>query len=453
MAILGRRPTSGRNSSGQAPAGLDASVAHSMVYQIGLSRRRAACTLAIGRPPGCALAPPPVASRRMLCLDRITLREIQLALKEPFRISSGVDVRRGGSCSSSSRDRDGAIVWAECVALALAELHAGNDRHRVARDPRMARAAPARRDASTARTTCTTCSRANIRGHNMAKAALEMGCWGARRRARAACRSPRCSAARATALPTGISLGIQPAPDAARRSAPSPRVAAGYRKIKLKIQPGQDVEYVARRARRARRRRRDHGRRERRVHDRRRRRTSRELDAFDLIMLEQPLGADDLLQHAELQRRMTTPICLDESITDVDARARHDRARQRADHQHQARARRRIHRVEGDSRRLPRRAAIPVWCGGMLESGIGRAYNVALASLPNFSLPGDLSPSARYWARDIVTPEWTMDARRHGRTCRAIAPGLGVDGGRRLHRIAHDATRGSARVRDAVAVS
>ena len=66
-----------------------------------------------------------------------------------------------------------------------------------------------------------------------------------------------------------------------------------------------------------------------------------------------------------------------------------------------------------------RDAGVPVWCGGMLESGIGRAYNVALASLPNFSLPGDLSPSARYWARDVVSPEWTMDAQRHGRACRA----------------------------------
>jgi o-succinylbenzoate synthase len=69
---------------------------------------------------------------------------------------------------------------------------------------------------------------------------------------------------------------------------------------------------------------------------------------------------------------------------------------------------------------LLRGARVPVWCGGMLESGIGRAYNVALASLPNFTLPGDLSPSARYWARDVVTPEWTMDARGHG--ARAARP-------------------------------
>src|SRR6185436_8225538 len=121
-----------------------------------------------------------------------------------------------------------------------------------------------------------------------------------------------------------------------------------------------------------------------------------ELDAFDLIMLEQPLGDDDLVRHAALQRRMRTPICLDESITSVD----------RAEDMIALRSGRIVNikpgRVGGFSASkaihdVCQSAEIPVWCGGMLESGIGRAYNVALASLPNFSLPGDLSPSARYW--------------------------------------------------------
>ena len=140
-------------------------------------------------------------------------------------------------------------------------------------------------------------------------------------------------------------------------------------------------------------------------------------------MLEQPLGDDDLVRHAELQRRMSTPICLDESITSVD----------RAEDMITLGSGRIVNikpgRVGGfqPSRAIHdvcRAAGIPVWCGGMLESGIGRAYNVALASLPNFSLPGDLSPSARYWARDIVTPEWTMDAE--GMVHVPTAPGLGV---------------------------
>ncbi len=148
------------------------------------------------------------------------------------------------------------------------------------------------------------------------------------------------------------------------------------------------------------------------------------LDRYNLMMIEQPLASDDLVRHAALQRRLTTPLCLDESITSVDrvedmltlhsgrivnikpgrvgglaaARAIHDRCAA---------------------------AGVPVWCGGMLESGIGRAYNVALASLPNFVLPGDVSPSARYWQRDIVTPEWTMDAAGMVPVPRD-RPGLGV---------------------------
>jgi O-succinylbenzoate synthase len=150
-----------------------------------------------------------------------------------------------------------------------------------------------------------------------------------------------------------------------------------------------------------------------------------ELDEFHLIMLEQPLGADALLQLAELQRRMTTPLCLDESIIDL----------QRARDMIALDAGRIINikpgRVGGFTvskaiHDVCRAANIPVWCGGMLESGVGRAYNVALASLPNFTLPGDLSPSARYWARDIVTPEWTMDTDGLVRVPRETA-GLGIE--------------------------
>jgi len=115
------------------------------------------------------------------------------------------------------------------------------------------------------------------------------------------------------------------------------------------------------------------------------------------------------MQHAALQRQLTTPICLDESITTID------RARDMIALKSGRIINIKPGRVGGFAASIGihdvcRDAGIPVWCGGMLESGIGRAYNVALASLPNFSLPGDLSPSARYWAQDIVAPEWTMDA-------------------------------------------
>jgi O-succinylbenzoate synthase len=149
-----------------------------------------------------------------------------------------------------------------------------------------------------------------------------------------------------------------------------------------------------------------------------------QLDEFGLIMIEQPLGDDDLVRHASLQRRLATPICLDESITSVD----------RVEDMIALGSGRIVNikpgRVGGFSASISihdicQRAGIPVWCGGMLESGIGRAYNVALASLPNFSLPGDLSPSSRYWARDIVSPEWTMDA--DGMVRVPTTPGIGVE--------------------------
>jgi O-succinylbenzoate synthase len=199
--------------------------------------------------------------------------------------------------------------------------------------------------------------------------------------------------------------------------------SAGYRRIKLKIQPGRDVMWVA---------------------------AVREaigegpplsvdanaayglsdtnhlkqLDRFGLAMIEQPLARDDLVRHAELQRMLDTPICLDESIVSLD----------RAEDMMTLGAGKIINikpgRVGGLAVSLAihdcaARHGIPVWCGGMLESGVGRAHNIALASLPNFELPGDLSPSARYWDRDIVIPEWTMD-------CGQIRvpldrPGMGVE--------------------------
>jgi len=142
------------------------------------------------------------------------------------------------------------------------------------------------------------------------------------------------------------------------------------------------------------------------------------------VMIEQPLEPEDLRRHAELQRQLATPLCLDESITSAA----------RADDAIALGSGRIVNikpgRVGGLGSALAvhdrcAAAGLPVWCGGMLESGIGRSYNVALASLPNFRLPGDLSPSARYWERDIVQPEWTMSA--DGMVTVPIdRPGIGV---------------------------
>jgi O-succinylbenzoate synthase len=206
-------------------------------------------------------------------------------------------------------------------------------------------------------------------------------------------------------IETGISLGIQPDPEALVAKARD-AARSGYRKIKLKVKPGADVAFVSA------------------VRDALGPDAPlmvdannaytvadfdhlAQLDAFDLVMIEQPLAWDDLVRHAELQKRIATPICLDESITSLE----------RAEDMIRLSSGRIVNikpgRVGGFGVSLAihdlcRDHGIPVWCGGMLESGVGRAHNVALASLPNFSVPGDLSPSNRYWERDIVTPEWTM---------------------------------------------
>ena len=354
-----------------------------------------------------------------LCVDRITLREIRLALKEPFRISSGLMQERRIAVLELT-DRDGASVMSECVAfqqpiyspetidtawLAIREWLAPRVLGRVLDGPHVVHAL----------------LEENIRGHNMAKAALEMGCWGLTAESTGVSLSALLGGTR-DRVPTGISLGIQSDPDALVARAQA-AVAAGYRKIKVKIRPGQDVDYV--RAVRV-----ALGAGIGLMADANSAYTLADsdhltrLDAFQLIMLEQPLGDDDLVRHAALQRRMKTPICLDESITSVD----------RAQDMIELRSGRIVNikpgRVGGFTASkaihdLCAGAQIPVWCGGMLESGIGRAYNVALASLPNFSLPGDLSPSARYWQRDVVTPEWTMDEAGMVHVPRD-KPGLGV---------------------------
>ena len=387
-----------------------------VVYRIGVPTATLIATAVFPFPRASSpTAPPP----GMIRLDRITLREIQLPLKEPFRISSGVESTRR-ILLLELLDRDGAAVWAECVAgafpnyspetidtawLAIREWLAPRLFARAIPGPDGVHAILAE----------------NIRGHNMAKAALEMGCWGLEATLRGTPLSLLLGGTR-TEVPTGISLGIQPAPEllVARALA---ALAAGYRKIKIKIQPGQDVEY-ARAVRLA------IGPDVELMADANASYSIEDadhlaqLDDVDLLMLEQPLGADELLQLAELQRRMRTPLCLDESITDV-RRARDMIAlgSGRIINIKPGRvggftASKAIHDV-------CLAAGIPVWCGGMLESGIGRAYNVALASLPNFSLPGDLSPSARYWAADIVEPEWTMDEHGMVRVPRET-PGLGV---------------------------
>ena len=355
----------------------------------------------------------------MINLNRISLREIRLRLREPFRISSGV-VEERRILLLELHDASGVTEWAECVAGELPNyspetLDTAWFAIREWLAPRLlgkSIGAPESVHAILDR---------NVSGHNMAKAALEMGCWGLAARQRNEPLTQTIGGTR-DRVATGISIGIQKDPDSLVERARK-AVADGYRKIKLKVQPTADVEFV------------------RAVREALPPTTDlmadansaygledsdrlAQLDEFGLIMIEQPLNRDDLVRHAQLQKRLRTPICLDESITDVA----------RCEDMIALGSGRIVNikpgRVGGFviSRRIHDLCAankIPVWCGGMLESGVGRAYNVALASLPNFTLPGDLSPSARYWERDIVTPEWTMD--EHGMVhVPRTTPGIGV---------------------------
>lgn len=355
----------------------------------------------------------------MLRIDRLTLREIRMPLREPFAISSGM-VHERRICLLQLRQADGLLTWAECVAdempnyspetidtawHAIKEWLAPRVLGKTFRGPQEIFAT----------------LEENVRGHRMAKAAVEMGMWELAAQMQGVPLARMLGGTRAQ-IATGISLGIQKDPAALVEKARSAQ-AQGYRKIKIKIKPGADVAYV-RAVREA------LGEAAHLMADANNAYTLndmavlQQLDAFNLIMIEQPLAWDDVVQHATLQRELKTPICLDESITGVD----------KAEDMVALQSGRIINikpgRVGGFSASKAihdfcMRERIPVWCGGMLESGVGRAYNVALASLPNFVLPGDLSPSARYWERDIVTPEWTMDAQGMVQVP-LVQPGMGV---------------------------
>ena len=242
---------------------------------------------------------------------------------------------------------------------------------------------------------------AHIRGHKMARGGLEAAVWDLAARREGVPLWRKIGGGARREIPCGVSIGIQDSVEQLLEKIEC-ELAAGYQRIKMKIKPGWDVDVV------------------RRVRkrfpniklmadansaytladtDR-----LRQLDDFYLMMIEQPLSHDDIIDHGELQRRLQTPVCLDECI-------------RTAHHAQQAIKlgacgiiNIKLGRVGGfgEAKRVhdvAQAAGIPVWCGGMLEAGVGRAHNVALATLPNFVLPGDVSASKRYWKQDIIQPE------------------------------------------------
>jgi O-succinylbenzoate synthase len=259
-----------------------------------------------------------------------------------------------------------------------------------------------------------------IRGHNMAKAVVEMAAWDLYARQQNQPLSRVLGGTRAR-IASGVSIGIQDSLDQLREKI-AKELAAGYQRIKIKIKPGWDIDAVEM-VRKA------FGRIPLMV-DANAAYTLQDaahlarLDPHELMMIEQPLEYDDVMDHVELQQKIKTPICLDESIHTVriarDAIA--------------ARACRIINikpgRVGGhrESVRLHDLCAehgIPVWHGGMLETGIGRAHNIHLASLPNFSLPGDIAASKRYYAPDLIEP--AIEVAPDGTISVPTEPGIGVN--------------------------
>jgi O-succinylbenzoate synthase len=259
---------------------------------------------------------------------------------------------------------------------------------------------------------------AQVRGHNMAKAAVETAIWDAEARQKNLPLAKLLGGTREE-ISSGVSIGIQPSIEALIAKVEK-ELAAGYQRVKIKIKPGNDVEPArALRQRFPRLRLMVDANSAYRLDDAP---LLQQLDQFFLIMIEQPLGHDDIYSHAALQRQLETPICLDECIHDIEhARAAIEIGACKIINMKLGRvgghtAARRIHH-------LCQSKSIPVWCGGMLESGIGRAHNIAMSTLPNFTLPGDVSASRRYWTEDIIDPE--VEVTPKGTIRVPTAPGIG----------------------------
>jgi O-succinylbenzoate synthase len=259
---------------------------------------------------------------------------------------------------------------------------------------------------------------APVRGHNMAKGGLETAIWDAEAKLKDTPLWKLLGGSREE-IPCGVSIGIQPNTDALVAKVEK-ELAAGYQRIKIKVKPAWDLEPVrVLRERFPRIRLMADANSAYRLGDAP---LLKRLDAFYLIMIEQPLGWDDIYSHAKLQKHLDTPVCLDECIHDEShARTAVELGACRIINI-------KLGRVGGHtSARLVhdfcQSKSVPVWCGGMLESGIGRAHNIAMSTLANFTLPGDVSASRRYWHEDIITPE--VEVSRQGTIRVPSAPGIG----------------------------
>lgn len=332
-------------------------------------------------------------------IDRIELREIRMELVEPFEISSGV--RQARRVLLINLISDGIIGWGECVAGEDPgySYETTQTAWHVLTDLILKRIV----GTEVATASCILDSINGIRGHRMAKAAVEMAAYDLEAKLKGNRLADHIGGIRDT-VKVGVSVGLQPTDEELYQKVEE-FIRQEYSRIKIKIKPGRDVEMLT-------------GLRKRfpdfpMMADANSAYTLEDwpklkaLDDLDLMMIEQPLDCDDYLDHSRLQEKLQTPICLDESIRSVgDAELAIELGACRIINIKPG-------RVGGfesskDIHDLCLANGLPVWCGGMLESGVGRAHNVALATLPGFILPGDISASRRYWHTDIVNPEFIV---------------------------------------------
>jgi len=345
---------------------------------------------------------------------KITLREIHMRLLSPFETSFGKsDLRR---ILLLEADVEGIAAWGESTAgeNPFYSYETVETAWHILRDHLW----PLVRGREIAAASEVWDLLAPVRGHNMAKAALETALWDAEAKQKNLPLAKLIGGTREE-IPCGVSIGIQPTMDGLVAKVEE-ALASGYQRIKIKIKPGRDFEPVkALRQRFPRIRLMVDANSAYRLEDAP---LLKRLDAFHLMMIEQPLGWDDIFSHAQLQRQIETPICLDECIHDDE------QARAAIEMRACGIINIKLGRVGGHTpakrvHDVCQANSIPVWCGGMLESGIGRAHNIAMSSLANFSLPGDVSASRRYWAEDIIEPE--VEVSRQGTIRIPSGPGIG----------------------------
>jgi O-succinylbenzoate synthase len=334
-------------------------------------------------------------------IDAIVMREIKMPLVYPFVTSFGKTTDR--RILLIELQSEGFTAWGECVAgehpyfsdemidTAWTITEQELVPRMIGKDIATGRDVPA--------------MLLQVRGHRMAKAALENAVWDLEAQVKGVSLAKLLGGTREV-ISCGVSIGMQPSIEQQLAKVET-EVSAGYQRIKLKCQPGYDSKVFAAVRERwpdillscdansayqlsdA-----DH---------------IASWDEFRLLMIEQPLWYDDFYFHAQLQKRINTPICLDECIRSArDAQAALELGSGRIINI-------KVGRVGGFTEAIAvhdvaQKHGVPVWCGGMLESGIGRAQNIALSSLPNFSLPGDVSASKRYWSDDIIDPEVTVSS-------------------------------------------